>query len=192
MMTFEQLYETYFKDVYRFAFWLSRNQSEAEDLASETFVRAWAQRHRLRTETLKAYLLAIARSAFLDLRRKVKDCTELPRELPDRAPDPHRQATARMELDHVRRVMALLPELDRVALVLRAEHPSTVDPTQTITQILYVKEFWNPQPGKTYAEAMKLEAEVFIEHARKVSAQAVAARREAVIGRGREQNKRGE
>jgi RNA polymerase sigma-70 factor (ECF subfamily) len=44
MMTFEQLYETYFEDVYRFAFWLSGNQSDAEDLASETFVRAWAQR----------------------------------------------------------------------------------------------------------------------------------------------------
>jgi RNA polymerase sigma-70 factor (ECF subfamily) len=137
MMTFEQLYETYFKDVYRFAFWLSRNQSEAEDLASETFVRAWAQRHRLRTETLNAYLLAIARRAFLDLRRKGKDCTKLSKELPDRAPDPHRQATARMELDHVRRVMALLPELDRVALVLRAEQSL---PYAEIARVLEISE----------------------------------------------------
>jgi len=46
--------------------------------------------------------------------------------------------------------------------------------------------------AKTYAEAMKLEAEVFIEHARKVSAAAVAARRGAVMDRGREQKKGGE
>ena len=32
-MTFEQLYTTYFNDVYRFAFWLSRDQGEAEDVA---------------------------------------------------------------------------------------------------------------------------------------------------------------
>jgi RNA polymerase sigma-70 factor (ECF subfamily) len=119
-MTFGQLYETYFKDVYCFALWLSRDQSDAEDLTSETFVRAWAQRNRLRTETLRAYLFAIARSVFLDSRRKVRGWEELPEELPDGAPDPHRQATARMDLGRVRRVLAQLPEPDRVALVLRA------------------------------------------------------------------------
>jgi RNA polymerase sigma-70 factor (ECF subfamily) len=121
MMTFQELYETYFKDVYRFALWLSRDRSEAEDVASETFVRAWAQRHRLRTETLKAYLLAIARSVFLGRRRKVKGHEELSEDLPDMAPGPHQQTTARMEMDRIRRVMARLAEPDRVALVLRVE-----------------------------------------------------------------------
>ena len=50
-MTFEQLYAAYFSDVFRFAMWLTRDRSEAEDVASETFVRAWARRDRLRTET---------------------------------------------------------------------------------------------------------------------------------------------
>ena len=59
-MTFEQLYNTYFPDVYRFAVWLTHDPTEAEDVASETFVRAWAKRDRLRTETLKGYLFAIA------------------------------------------------------------------------------------------------------------------------------------
>jgi RNA polymerase sigma-70 factor (ECF subfamily) len=120
MMTFDQLYQAYYKDVYRFALWLSRNQSEAEDLTSETFVRAWARRQQLRTETLKAYLLAIARSVFLELRRKAKAREELSEEWPDGAPDPHRRATSRMDLDRVRRMMERLPESDRVALALRA------------------------------------------------------------------------
>ena len=43
-MTFEQLYTTYFPDVYRFAVWLTRDTTQAEDVASETFVRAWGRR----------------------------------------------------------------------------------------------------------------------------------------------------
>ena len=50
-MTFEQLYTTYFPDVYRFAVWLTHDTTQAEDVASETFIRAWAKRDRLRTET---------------------------------------------------------------------------------------------------------------------------------------------
>jgi RNA polymerase sigma-70 factor (ECF subfamily) len=137
MMTFEQLYEAYFKDIYRFALWLSHDPDEAEDVASETFVRAWAQRRRLRTETLKAYLLAIARSVFLDSRRKVKDREDLPGELPDRTPDAHRQAMARMDLKRVRRVIARLPEPDRTALVLRAEQSL---PYTEIARILDISE----------------------------------------------------
>jgi len=45
---------------------------------------------------------------------------------------------------------------------------------------------------RTYSDALKLESEVFMEHAREVTAQFVAARRGAVQDRGREQKKRGE
>jgi RNA polymerase sigma-70 factor (ECF subfamily) len=137
MMTFEQLYKTYFKEIYRFALWLCRDESEAEDLASETFVRAWTQRHRLRTETLKAYLLAIVRSVFLGNRRRAKGREQLPDELPDGAPDPYRQAKARMDLDRISRMMARLPEPDRVALVLRAEHSL---PYAEIARVLGISE----------------------------------------------------
>ena len=34
------------------------------------------------------------------------------------------------------------------------------DPTQTITQILYIKEFWKARPGTTYAEATQINAHV--------------------------------
>jgi RNA polymerase sigma-70 factor (ECF subfamily) len=68
-MTFEQLYTTYFPDVYRFAVWLKRDTTRAEDVASETFIRAWGRRDRLRTETLKGYLFAIARNIFIKQQR---------------------------------------------------------------------------------------------------------------------------
>ena len=137
MMTFEQLYETFFKDVYRFSLWLSRNRSEAEDVASETFVRAWVRRDKLRTETLKAYLLAIARSVFCELRRKGSNREALPEGLPDAAPDPHRRASARSELERVEHILAQLPEPDRVALLLRAEHAL---PYAEVARVLEISE----------------------------------------------------
>ncbi len=47
-----------------------------------------------------------------------------------------------------------------VDLVLRAERPSSVDPTQTITQVVYVKSFWSPRPGTTFVEATQINARV--------------------------------
>ena len=120
-MTFEQLYTTYFSDVYRFAVWLTRDRSLADDIASETFVRAWARRDRLRTETLKGYLLAIARSVFLKQRQRYNNHEQLPEELADAGPDPYRVAASRMDLDRVTASLARLPTVDRLALVLRTE-----------------------------------------------------------------------
>ena len=121
-MTFEELYQTHFADVFRFALWLGRDRSEAEDVTSETFVRAWARRDRLRTETLKAYLLAIARNVYLCNTMKRTNHHPLSEEMPDSAPDPQLQTSARMELDHVTDAITKLPETDRLALVLRTEH----------------------------------------------------------------------
>jgi len=45
-------------------------------------------------------------------------------------------------------------------LVLRSERPSNIDPTQTITQIVYLKSFWTPRPGTTFAEASQINARV--------------------------------
>jgi DNA-directed RNA polymerase specialized sigma24 family protein len=47
---FHELYERYAPDVYRFALWLSGNPIEADDIASETFVRAWTGNSKIRTE----------------------------------------------------------------------------------------------------------------------------------------------
>lgn len=137
MVTFDSIYESYFQDVYRFSLWLSRDPSVADDLASETFVRAWARRDRLRTETLKAYLLAITRNLFLSHRDRAGDHDELSADLPDRAPDPHRRTSSRMELDRVTFVLAQLPEIDRTALVLRSEHSL---PYTEIARVLEISE----------------------------------------------------
>ena len=50
MLSFQDLYESYATEVYRFAFWLAGDSSEAEDITSETFIRAWVNSKSIRTE----------------------------------------------------------------------------------------------------------------------------------------------
>ncbi len=84
MNDFATLYQRYSLDVYRFALSLSGNAAQAEDIASETFARAWLAPAELRLGTVKAYLLTIARHLFLKgLRREARQV-----ELDDRLPDP--------------------------------------------------------------------------------------------------------
>ena len=66
MDPFRELYERYYRDVYRFALFLTGDAARAEDLAADTFVRAWTARDRIRHETVRAYLLTIARNLYRD------------------------------------------------------------------------------------------------------------------------------
>ena len=122
MLNFQHLYESYATDVYRFAFWLAGDGFEAEDITSETFVRAWASNSPIRTETLKAYLFTIARNVFLQRRRKRKRQVALEDGYTDPAPGPHERVESRLELLRVQKVLQALPEIDRAAFTLRVQH----------------------------------------------------------------------
>ena len=122
MLTFQDLYETYAPDVYRFALWMAADSAEAGDVVSETFVRAWVRRATIRTETLKAYLFTIARNVYLERRRKRKREVVLDDVYADPVPGPEGVVESRLELERVLRVLSTLPECDRVAFVLRVQH----------------------------------------------------------------------
>ena len=122
MLRFQELYESYAQEVYRFAFSLSGGRAEAEDITSETFVRAWVNRSAIRTETLKAYLMTIARNTFLEMRRKSRREVALDETLPDPAAGPDDRAESRLDLIRVEKLLQPLPEIDRTAFVLRVRH----------------------------------------------------------------------
>ena len=65
-MDFSEIYERYARDVHRFSLYLSGNYALAEDLTAETFVRALCAPPDLHVDTMKAYLLAIARNLHRD------------------------------------------------------------------------------------------------------------------------------
>ena len=88
MINFHQLYEAHAADVYRFAYWLAGDSSEAEDITSETFIRAWVKHSSIRTETLKAYLFTIARNLYLENQRNKPQQITLEDFYPDPNPNP--------------------------------------------------------------------------------------------------------
>lgn len=120
MTNFRTLYQRYSGDVFRFALYLSGNRSDAEDITSETFVRAWTSSARIRADTVKGYLFTIARNLYLrGLRRSRRD-VELQRPIEDTAPDPLAMAEQKAQFRAVLARLRELPEVDRSAVLLRA------------------------------------------------------------------------
>jgi RNA polymerase sigma-70 factor (ECF subfamily) len=69
-------------DLYRFAYWLCRNEALAQDLVQETYVRAWRSMDDLRdTAAAKAWLITILRREHARLyerkRFETEDITEV-------------------------------------------------------------------------------------------------------------------
>ncbi|MCJ7434856.1 MAG: RNA polymerase sigma factor [Anaerolineales bacterium] len=135
MTTFHEIYERYAKDVYRYACWLSGSADDADDITSETFVRAWVSRGRIRTETVKAYLFAIARNLYLQDHRKAKRQIGINASLADSAPTPDQQVEARLELDRAMQVIQVLPEADRTAFLLRVQHELPYEEIARVMQL---------------------------------------------------------
>lgn len=118
---FSALYRAHVGDVRRFALFLSGDAALADDIVSETFVRAWHARSRLDLTTVKAYLFAIARNLYLQQRRRANRLNPLDDRLADPGPGPHEQMRAQQDLDAVLAALQELPEIDRAAVLMRAD-----------------------------------------------------------------------
>lgn len=82
---FESMVRALSGDLYRYAYWLSRNEITAEDLVQETFMRAWRARDQLRDENkAKSWLFTTVRREHARLyeRRRLEtvdiECDDLP------------------------------------------------------------------------------------------------------------------
>jgi len=59
---YEKLVDSYYQDVFRYAFWLCKNKALAEDLVQEAFLRAWRSLDSLQSDkAAKAWLFTILR-----------------------------------------------------------------------------------------------------------------------------------
>ena len=121
MTDFHELYRRYAADVYRFARFLSGDAAEAEEITAETFARALTGRTPLISATVKGYLLTIARNLHVESARRRKRIAGLPPELPDARPSPDRLTEQRTELEALQRHLQNFSEVDRAALLLRAD-----------------------------------------------------------------------
>ncbi len=128
-MDFAELYERYARDVHRFSLYLSGNYALAEDLTAETFVRALCAPADLHVDTVKAYLLAIARNLHRDFLSRHSRLTTISEAAEGAcpAPSPERAAGDRQTLATVLKAIQRLPEPQREALVLSVDEDLRYD-----------------------------------------------------------------
>lgn len=115
---FTALVHAYSTDLYRFAYWLSHNRPEAEDLVQETFARAWRSIHQLRDEkAAKGWLFTTLRREHarqFERLRPVYEDTDL-----DNVADPRHDFDDRIEAHALRIALTQLPVDYREPLLLQ-------------------------------------------------------------------------
>lgn len=128
---FNRMYDRYKHDLYRYLVFLTRDETESEDLFQETWLRV--ARHMEKVDDikqLKAWILTIATNLYRDgLRKKKvrklflekleKDTSLYPVSVDGLQPDPANNTECEMSLRNVMRTLDRLPEKLRRVFVLR-------------------------------------------------------------------------
>ena len=120
MTDIENLYRRYAGDVRRFALYLCGDAVMADEITSDTFVRAWMAAGRIRQPTVKSYLFTIARNAYTDLLRRAARHSQLDKNMPDTRISAQTQMEQTAEVRAVLAALQQLPEIDRTVLLMRA------------------------------------------------------------------------
>ena len=119
MTDIENLYKRYAGDVRRFALYLCGDVVMADEITSDTFVRAWMA-DRIRQPTVKSYLFSIARNAYTDLLRLAARHTQLDENMPDTRTSVQTQMEQSAEVRSVLAALQQRPEMDSTVLLMRA------------------------------------------------------------------------
>jgi RNA polymerase sigma-70 factor (ECF subfamily) len=116
---YEAMVRAHSADLYRFAYWLSRSETIAQDLVQETFLRAWKNLDALRdADMARPWLVTILRREHARLyERKRFDTVELDDTVPEDAAfaSPERSGDAAQ----VREAMRQLPDKYREPLAMQ-------------------------------------------------------------------------
>jgi len=120
---FGEIYDTHVDSVYRYLLYRVREPSDAEDLTSEVFTRAFANIHRYRWQgkSFLAWLYTIARNAVTDRRRRDRPTVELDNAygLAAEGTTAHDRAVLGEEVDALRGAVKHLTGEQQEVLVLR-------------------------------------------------------------------------
>jgi RNA polymerase sigma-70 factor (ECF subfamily) len=129
---FDELIRKYEKRVYNFAYRLSGNHEDANDIASETFVRVFNSIGSFRGDaSFLTWLFRVITNIYLDERKRQKarprqsleeiielEETSLVRQIEDPQPGPEEVVQAGERTDLLQAAILALPEYQRVMIVL--------------------------------------------------------------------------
>lgn len=119
--SFDQVYEEYFEQVYRYILSISQNQNLAEEITQETFYKALRSLDKFRGESsLKSWLCAIAKNIWISGQRKKKvEPIEEVDTIADTSIDPEESIMLQDQSMHIHRLLHEIDEPYREVFTLR-------------------------------------------------------------------------
>jgi RNA polymerase sigma factor (sigma-70 family) len=142
---FEVLVMPHLDAAYRFARWLARSPSDADDVVQEAILRAFRGFDTLRGSDVKAWLLRIVKNCHLTAlkQQQRRAFVPLPEEQDEKdgqamiaaTPDPESSSIDRDEQRTLDRLMSALPDEQREILVLREIEEMDYREIATITSV---------------------------------------------------------
>ena len=149
-MAVERLFRELYPAVYGFCFTMTRHRADAEDIAQQTFLKAFASLRQFRTaEPIGPWILRIAHNLFISQLRTRRSQTDLDDPeielLPSSDPAPEAVALSHETREEVRRALRSLAPSAQVILVLRYQQQLSYDeiaavietPVTTVTNRLF-------------------------------------------------------
>lgn len=137
-MDIQELYKLYIHDVYRYLLSLCKDESLAEDLTQDTFIKAYTALEKSPPGSMKPWLLKIAYHTFIDFTRRRK---KISIEEPDYfSVIPSGEFTEEfvekeIEKDELHQMLKLLKPIQRNAIVLCDIHGYSYKEAASILQI---------------------------------------------------------
>lgn len=121
MEELEEIYNNYFKDVYYFAYSLSKDINVAEDITSETFIKAIKSIDRFEGKCdIKVWLFQIAKNTYYTYLRKHKNLLDLD-SVPEKEDDfdVEKSVILSEESTKIQEILRHLPDSYREVFTLR-------------------------------------------------------------------------
>jgi RNA polymerase sigma-70 factor (ECF subfamily) len=131
---FEELFNRSHQRAYNLAYRLTGNESDAEDLTQDAFVRAWGAFERYdRRHSFEVWLLRILSNLAIDRWRRQSLIrthsldqsyksngadVQLGSLVPDKAPGPEQQVILRAQGEQIQQALEMLPDNYRTAIIL--------------------------------------------------------------------------
>ena len=162
---FAQLVQRHLNDLVAFVERMTDNRADAEDIAQESFARAWQQAKYWKTGKAKyrTWLFQVAMNQLRDNRRRQRPTGPLDETIVCPQSNPEQITDAAAQAVRVRVALQALPERQRGAMILRHYHGMTnIETAQTLNISVEAVESLLGRARRTLRETLVAEMEVSI------------------------------